>query len=1134
MAPCDYSPRGEKTAQIYVWLYILAAAWTTLTIPIRFSNLAQLGYSLFSIVSVPAEPSLVSVVFLIAVATIAARRLRAAHTAMVIVAVLNTLSFAANLFFLITDPSAEEISRPTSWSAAIQSILFSAPVTATALVISAITCFIVIRMRPAFPGRINKANIPKAVGVLAVGLAISFTFAFTLTWLTPVRHAGMSEVTSFAFASSIGSTEPLLHSSAAGHPVPYIIFYTSGAISAIALTWALIVWFRSTAKPHTLTAEEEIAIRRLINSCPTVDSLSYFATRRDKCAVFSPDHKAAVLFGAVGNVFVASGDPVGERSSWPAAVLAWYRYCRDSGVRPTVLACSQEAARLYRSMGLSIVDVGDEAVVHSTDFDLNRPALSDMRKTIRRMNRENITCEVMRAKDVSPTLAAQLLACRDTWRAGQAERGFSMALGRLGDPADLNTVIAIARDAANYPVSFLTFVPWGRNGLSLDLMLHSPATPAGVTDYLVAQTVLHGGDMGIKQVSLNFAMFRDVFVATDELRAGLLTRASDRILKVASKSFQIESLYRSNQKYQPHWSPRWIAFDPTMSVIHAGYAMAVAEGFVPPPNFTAVIAWLWAGITGRAPTPHFGHQPSRHDPEFLHHIATLDHEFTHPPLPTYTWSVQQQQRLAHKCAFEAAGIDPYPVQGQVSTTSAKEVIFFNSPVPAPGSYTNAEVVLTGRTRSRRALGGLIFMDVEHEGWRVQAVFDRSRTGSWEMLANLDVGDVVSIRGQVGTTRTGELSVFVDGWTLLAKSIRPTPPLGHPVGEELRRTNRSLDLITDVAARDVLVARAAAVRALRDTMHAKRYMEVETPMLHTVHGGAAARPFTTHINAYDMDLSLRIAPELYLKRLMVGGLDRIFEIGRNFRNEGVDATHNPEFTSLEAYATGLTYTDMQELTIQLIEQAARAVNGAPVAKVRGSDGRVEEMYLPGSWRSMTVHEAVSKAVGLTLTLDTPVAEYAAACRDHAVVVDKDASTDIMLMELYDQLVEKQTVEPTFYYDFPATCSPLARPGRRDARVSEQWDLVVCGMEIGTAYSELIDPVIQRQRLTEQSLAAAAGDPEAMEVDADFLAALELGVAPMGGLGLGVDRVVMLLTGTTIRQTLAFPFSKPAGSATRSSP
>jgi lysyl-tRNA synthetase class 2 len=315
-------------------------------------------------------------------------------------------------------------------------------------------------------------------------------------------------------------------------------------------------------------------------------------------------------------------------------------------------------------------------------------------------------------------------------------------------------------------------------------------------------------------------------------------------------------------------------------------------------------------------------------------------------------------------------------------------------------------------------------------------------------------------------------------------------------------------------------RAAVLRSLRATLDARDYVEVETPILQMVHGGAAARPFHTHLNAFDLEMSLRIATELYLKRCIVGGIDRVYEMGPVFRNEGVDSSHSPEYTLLEAYQAYGDYNTMAELTRTLVLDAAKAVGAeSPVTL----DGTVID--LAGEWRSITVHDAVSEAVGEPVTLDTSAAELRRHAERRNVAVQPDWGAGEIVLELYEKLVEHTLVQPTFVRDYPVAVRPLARPHRDDPRLAEAWDLIIGGVEIAPAYSELVDPVEQRRRLVEQSLAAAKGNPEAMELDEDFLRALEYGMPPTGGMGLGVDRLVMILTGKGIRETILFPLLKP---------
>jgi lysyl-tRNA synthetase, class II len=376
------------------------------------------------------------------------------------------------------------------------------------------------------------------------------------------------------------------------------------------------------------------------------------------------------------------------------------------------------------------------------------------------------------------------------------------------------------------------------------------------------------------------------------------------------------------------------------------------------------------------------------------------------------------------------------------------------------------------------------------------------------------------------SRSGELSLQVRSWTLTAKSLRPLPDKHRGITDpEARVRQRYLDLTMRPAARRQLAARSAAIRAVRETLQGYGFLEVETPILQTIHGGANARPFQTHVNAYDLDLYLRIAPELYLKRLMVGGVDRVFEIGRNFRNEGADATHNPEFTMLEAYEAYGDYTTMRLLVQDIIRNAAVAANGTTVVRGTDADGVPHEVDLSEPFRVTTVNEAISAAAGVEITANTDKAALVRLAHSLQINIDDSWTRGNILLELYEHLCEHRTVTPTFYCDFPAEVSPLTRQHRVDPRLAERWDLVCFGAEIGTAYSELVDPVEQRARLTAQSLQAAGGDLEAMELDEDFLTALEYAMPPSGGLGMGVDRLIMMLTGKTIRDTVLFPMVRP---------
>jgi lysyl-tRNA synthetase class 2 len=449
---------------------------------------------------------------------------------------------------------------------------------------------------------------------------------------------------------------------------------------------------------------------------------------------------------------------------------------------------------------------------------------------------------------------------------------------------------------------------------------------------------------------------------------------------------------------------------------------------------------------------------------------------------------------------------------------------------APDTRTGETVRVAGRVLLSRDLGGVCFARIRDWSGDLQVMLTAKSVTADQLdrwRSDVDLGDHVGIRGEVVTSRTGELSVLVESWTITAKCLRPLPDKRRGLADpEARVRQRHVDLAVNPAARRALAARSAAVHSLRSSLHRRGYLEVETPILQRIHGGANARPFTTHINAYDLDLYLRIAPELYLKRLCVAGVDRVFELGRTFRNEGADATHNPEFTMLEAYQAYGDYRTMLDLARTLVQEAAVAANGCTVLRRARAGGPVSEVDIGGEWPVVTVNDAVAGALGEPVSAGTTRDQLAALADRAGVPYDPAWDRGALLLELYERLVEHRTGAPTFYTDFPTSVSPLTRAHRDDPRVAERWDLVAFGAEIGTAYTELTDPVEQRRRLTDQSLRAAGGDPEAMELDEDFLTALEYAMPPTGGLGLGVDRLVMLLTNLSIRETLPFPLVRPA--------
>jgi len=484
---------------------------------------------------------------------------------------------------------------------------------------------------------------------------------------------------------------------------------------------------------------------------------------------------------------------------------------------------------------------------------------------------------------------------------------------------------------------------------------------------------------------------------------------------------------------------------------------------------------------------------------------------------------QMRVRRDKRARMLAEGIEPYPI-GYPRTATLADIRAKYADLPID-TATDDVVSVTGRVIFIRNTGKLCFATLrEGDGTELQAMLSLDRVGPealerWKRL--VDLGDHVGVTGTVITRRRGELSVLADSWEITAKSLRPLPVAHKPLSEEARVRQRYVDLIVRPAARETVRARATVVRSLRDSLHRRGYLEVETPMLQLLHGGAAARPFVTHSNALDIDLYLRIAPELYLKRAVVGGIERVFEINRNFRNEGVDSSHSPEFAMLEAYEVYADYDTMAVLTRELIQEAAQALTGSLV--VTHTDGT--RIDLGGNWPEVTLYGALSTALGAEVGPGTPMATLVEYADGHGLAVDPKWSAGKLVEELFEALVVPGLIGPTFVRDYPEETTPLTRAHRSVPGVTEKWDLYVLSVEIATAYSELVDPVVQRERLVAQSALAAKGDVEAMRLDEDFLRAMEYGMPPAGGMGMGVDRLMMALTGLGIRETILFPLVRP---------
>jgi lysyl-tRNA synthetase class 2 len=469
------------------------------------------------------------------------------------------------------------------------------------------------------------------------------------------------------------------------------------------------------------------------------------------------------------------------------------------------------------------------------------------------------------------------------------------------------------------------------------------------------------------------------------------------------------------------------------------------------------------------------------------------------------------------------GIEPYPVT--VPRTHSLAAIRKKYKDLETDTATGDQASLVGRIIFKRDTGKLCFATLrEGDGTEIQAMLSLDKVGQAQLDAwksDVDLGDIVSVTGEVITSKRGELSLLANTWAMASKSLRPLPNDHKPMSEETRVRMRYVDLIVRPEARIVARLRPQVMRSLRETFTSQDFIEVETPMLQVMHGGAAARPFKTFSNAYDIDLFLRIAPELFLKRCVAGGLERVFEINRNFRNDGADSSHSPEFAMIETYQAFGDWRSIAELTRSLIQNAAKAVSGSHV--VTHMNGR--EADLGGQWREISLYDAISEGVGETVTALTPIEELKKIATKLGMKIDPKWVTGKLAEEIFEHVAQDKLIEPTFVMGYPVDTSPLVRAHREIPGVVEKWDLYVDGFELATGYSELVDPVIQRERLIEQAELGAKGDLEAMQLDEDFLRAMEFGMPPMGGMGMGVDRLLMALTGLGIRETILFPLVKP---------
>lgn len=1090
------SARSERFARLLNTVYAVSAivafaGWVTS--PLHANRGFFWWEIVFGLFNLPVSHSLLSVVVLIVVASSLLKRKRAGLYAAMFFQLVGIL------YGILTIVSFQDFEYLASGLRPAD--LFLPALDLFGFVVGIVLTIFMWRARASYPARLERTSWTASLTALGAGIAATVLIMWfatknldsDVTWAILLRPLGI--VTGWISAED-------------RHAAGFYINIAS-TLYALALIVAIYFFLRSPRNSNAWTQDNAVQVRSLIQDYGSNDSLSYFATRRDKSVIFSPDGRAAILYRVIKSTCLASGDPVGDPASWDAAIAAWKAEARQYGWAPAALSISEDGAAAYARAGLSITPMGDEAILVADRFSLNNTSMGEVRHAVLRVRKSGYTLQVRTQAELDKAELDELSSRASQWRHGEVERGFSMALNRESDPADAKVLIATAHAADGTMVGLLTFVPWGKTGVSLDLMRRSPDAPNGVVEFMVAELMEKAPELGIKQVSLNFAMFRSIFESAEKFGASPLTRLASSTLGILDRFLQLERLYRFNQKFMPEWLPRYMAYDSAFNLVGAALAAGIAEGFLPD--------WF----TRKDRSQHI------FDAEHLEQIREIERRRLVAEDVEPHRSDQTKHRIRHMQALRRAGMNPYPlgVEAQFDTVQIAQALA-SGKLPE-GASAAKELTLAGRVYSIRHHGGVTFVTLIEGRSKVQVICEHAALGiSYGLLtANLDSGDIAVFTGSLGSSRRGTPSFIADTWQIASKALHPIP-FDHFTDPEARLRKRSTDLLVNPEQLENLRRRSAIISSIRRTLDGDGFTEVETPILNTVHGGASARPFKTFINAYGAELYLRIAPELYLKRLVVGGMGAVYELGRDFRNEGADATHNPEFTVLEAYKPYADYTTMRLLTESIVQNAARSVFGSaqlPLGKKNSTERTMTD--ISGSWPVRSVCEALSEAVGQTITLDTDFELLLQLARENQIHVRDDMGAGAVIEELYGELVEAHTVFPTFYTDFPVETSPLAGPHRSIAGLTERWDLVVNGMELGTAYSEMADALEQRRRLTEQSLKAAAGDPEAMEIDEDFLYALETGLPPTGGLGIGIDRLIMLMTQTQIRGVLTFPFVKP---------
>lgn len=978
-----------------------------------------------------------------------------------------------------------------------------------ALLVHAGVVGLLVAGRAQFAARIPKCSPRTAATVCAAGSAAAAVAGACVVQLFPGTLAGADRA---LFVGSQLTANLVVRPGQLTGTAPFLTAFLVGLFGALVAAATGTVLLRTQRREYALTEADEAALRELVQGPDPAGSTDYFATRRDRSAVFTPNGRAAIGFRVEFGICLALGDPVGARDCWPQAVEAWQRHAQRFGWPVAVIGAGEGGAAVYRRAGLDAVPAGAEALLDTRTFSLTTPELRPVRDAVARLRKAGVTVRVRRHRDIGTAEFARLAVTAEQWRRTESERGYALPLGRLGDRHDGDCLLVEAVDTGDQVLGMLSLVPWGPAGATLELLRRVPGSAEDITDLLITEFVLRAEQFGIEQVSLNFTLFRSVFeaaahrgprgfrwAAVDSLRSGM------RTLPLSfSRWWQLDQLYRSGMRYQPRWVPRYVLCADSRALPRIAVAAARAEGLLP-------------RLGGGAFTHTGRHRAAPEVTAVVHPVAAETPVAEVAPIRDPR-PEQVRVRIAKLDRLAEAKIDPYPLPFPPTHTVAA----------ARRVPRGTTVRVSGRLLRLRDCGGVLFAVVRDWTSDIQLLLDRDRLGAArcaEFGEFADLGDLISVSGQLGYSRRGELSLLVADWRMLAKCLRPLPGKWHGLTDPDARLRRGyLDLMIDREARELLARRSAVLRTLRDTLHDGGFLEVGSPVLQPGSGTGTTRSMRTHIDADNTDLHLRLDPESALKRLCVGGVEKVFELGPSFRNTRADARHLPEFTLLEAYEAHGDHQRMMTLCRHLVQQAAVAANDSVIAMRPRSDGSLEAVDLSGEWRVRSVYEALGRETGIEITPDTELPQLRELCEKADITCQPGWDRGRIVYALYQRLVAPATDQPTFYSDFPSSVSPSARTQRRRGDLAERWELVAGGIAMATGRSELTDPVELRRRVTTPARPAADSGPATVGLDEDLLHALEYGMPPTGGLSLGVERVLMVLTGRAIRETQAFPLAR----------